>query len=368
MKSLSLIVATMLLFSGCLDDKNKNQMQQKEMPPLSVKTQSISFKEETLTKSYSAILKPYQEVDVIARISGFLTKQNFKEGSFVKKGDLLYEIQKDEYLAALEAAKAKQLTALASFNKAQNDWNRAMSLYEKKAISTEQRDNAKFAYDGASAALSESKALLDNATLNYSYTTIKAPISGLIGLTNSYAGAYIDKTSNGAKLATITMSDPLYAEFSLPKADIEQMVPLIKDGGAKLTLVAGNKNYNASIEYIAPIVDPSTDTLLLRAKVENKNGELIVGNFAKLEVSDIAIGSVSVVPEKSVIKTAQASIVFVVDENSVANPRPVVIGELLKDGIAIKSGLKEGENIVISNIAKLRPGTKIQTIKDENKQ
>ncbi|MFW2441605.1 efflux RND transporter periplasmic adaptor subunit, partial [Aliarcobacter butzleri] len=103
----------------------------------------------------------------------------------------------------------------------------------------------------------------------------------------------------------------------------------------------------------------------LRAKFENANNELIVGNFTKIEISNLSLGDVFVVPENAVLKTAQATIVFVVDENNIAKPRPVVTGDLVKEGMVIKSGLKPNEQIVTSNFAKLKPDTKVQIVNKE---
>lgn len=362
-RGLSVALLSALLLSGCFDGEQAKAPAQ--MPPLPVKAFEVSYGETTTAKSYPAVLKPYQEIDLIARVSGYLTKRSFKEGSKVKQGELLYEIEQSEYLAALNVAKARVATLQSNYDKAEVDFNRATTLYKKEAISTEQMDNARFAYDAAKATLAEAKASLQSAQLSYDYTTIKAPIGGLIGLTSNYEGAYIEK---GTKLATITMQDPIYAEFSLPKADIARVLPQIKDGSAKKELIVDGKKYDAVVDYISPTVDAKTDTLLFRLKVQNSSGELIVGNFAKVEVSNIAVGHVSVVPENAVIKTAQASIVFVVGADGIINPRPVEVGEIVSGGIVIKSGIKEGEKIVRSNMAKLRPATKVQIIADESQK
>ena len=147
---------------------------------------------------------------------------------------------------------------------------------------------------------------------------------------------------------------------------MNEFLSQIKSKNVKIKLIADNKTYeNGEIDFIAPTIDTNTDTLLLRAKFENPNNELIVGNFTKIEISNLSLGDVFVVPENAVLKTAQANIVFVVDENNIAKPRPVVTGNLVKDGIVIKSGLKPNEQIVTSNFAKLRPDTKVQIVNKE---
>ncbi|MFA5234309.1 MAG: efflux RND transporter periplasmic adaptor subunit [Sulfurimonas sp.] len=362
--ALSLVVASLLLV-GCSDEKGaaSSQPQMAQMPPLPVKAQVVKYEKVDFAKSYSAILKPFEEVAVFARVIGVLEKENFTEGAFVKKGDVLYEIQKEEYKAALDEAKAALLKAEANFNKASKDWSRAEYLFKNSAISEQQRDELLYAYDDAKAEVKKSEALVAKAELNYSYTTIKAPISGMIGISNNDEGSYIDFDAQNANLTTITAINPVYAEFSLPNSDVLMYASQIKTG-AEVTFKTGTKSFSGVVDYIAPKVDSQTDTLLLRAIFQNPNRELVVGSYVEVSMEGFSYENVAKIPQNSLIRTPDATVVYVIDNGAVAM-RPVNVLHV-KNGVAmIEGGVKEGDMIAASNIAKLRPNSKVTIVEGE---
>lgn len=354
-------LAAALLVSGCTDEKkNVQSMGGGEMPPLPVKAVGVKHTNETYSKTYSAILKPFLEVDVVARVKGYLVKKNFTEGAFVKKGEVLYEIQKEEFLAALNVAKANVVNAEATASRASNDWNRAKTLYENRAISTEQRDAVLYAYDSANAKLQESRAALDNAKLNYGYTTITAPIGGIAGMKTNDVGSYIGVDT---KLTTITTTDPMYVEFSLPSDDIQRYLAHIKVG-SDVTILYGKNEIIGKIDFVSPKVDANTDTLLVRAKIDNPKAELIIGSFVEVRLDGFELDNVAKIPQASLIKTQDATMVWVIKDGGVVMKKVIVA--TTKDGEAIiKTGLDDGDMVVSSNIAKIRPTTKV-TIMEGN--
>lgn len=323
-----------------------------EMPPLPVKSFIVKEGINSTSKTYPTILKASEEVEVMARVAGTLETKNFTEGEFVKKGALLYTIEPDVYQANLNIKRS-------NFVKAKKDFERAKTLIASKAISPQDFDNYTFLYES-------SKAALDEASINLKYTKVTAPINGITGIKQQDIGNLVGTSANNSKLLTITNTDPINAEFSLPKDDINTYLGQIRAKTAKISLHANGKTYeDAKIDFISPVIDSNTDSLLVRVKFDNKDGELIAGTFTKLEVSNLSLGDVFIVPENAVIKTAQATIVFVIDEQGIANPRPVQTGDLVEGGMVVKGGLKVSEEIVISNLAKLRPGTKVQVVNKE---
>lgn len=362
----NLIILTMVLsmfLAGCNDDKKSASVAPKAAvkPPLSVEVYKVKFEKAPLVKSYSALLKPFNEVDIVARVSGLLISKNFKEGAYVKKGDILYEIQKDEYEAALNEAKASLLKAEANFNKAFKDWERNEYLFKNNAISAVTRDNLFYTYEDAKAELTKTKAILQNAQIKFDYTTVKAPISGTIGMRNSDVGSYIEVGEQSSMLVTITAQEPIYAEFSLPSSDVSKHISQIKNG-TKVILSVGAKNYMGEIDFISPKIDAATDTLKLRAKFQNKDKELIVGSYSEIQIDGLSYDSVAKIPQEALIKTQDATVVYVVKDGTVSM-KPIKSVQV-QDGIAyIEDGVEEGENIVISNIAKLRPNSKVSIVK-----
>ena len=248
----------------------------------------------------------------------------------------------------------------ANFTKAKKDYLRAKSLISSKSIRQQAFDEYTYQYES-------SKASLKEAQINLNYTKVIAPINGIVGLKKQDIGDLVGTNSSNSHLITITNTNPIHAEFSLAKDDMNNFLTQIRNKKAKINLLANGKTYeNGEIDYIAPTIDSNTDTLLLRAKFENPNNELIVGNFTKIELSNLSLGEIFIVPENAVLKTAKTSMVYVIDTNNVAKVRPVEVGSLVREGVVIKGGLKAGEKIISSNLAKVRPETKVQIINKDN--
>jgi len=359
MRNLVFLTVILSLFLVGCDDKKKTQEapQAAQKPPIAVEVYTVKFESAPVSNSYSTLLKPFNEVDIVARVSGVLLSKNFQEGSFVKKGDTLYEIQKDEYGATLNEAKASLLKAEANFNKAHKDWTRNEYLFKNNAISAVMRDDLFYTYEDAKAEVTKAKAVLQNAQIKFDYTTIKAPISGIIGMRTNDIGSYVEAGEDSAMLVTITAQDPVYAHFSLPSSDVSKYLSQIKNG-SKVSLSVGAKKYTGEIDFISPKIDAKTDTLQLRAKFQNKNNELIVGSYAEVEIAGLSYDRVAKVPQKALIKTQDATVVYVV-KDGVASMKPINSVQV-QDGIAyVEDGVSEGEKIVINNIAKLRPNSKV---------
>ena len=339
-------IMSLLVASLTITNLNAN-----EAPALPVQVFKAEKKDITTSKTYPTILKAVEQVDIIARVSGTLKEKNYTEGQFVKKGTLLYKIEPDTYLANLNSKKA-------NFIKAKKDFDRAKSLIASKSISPQQFDDYTYQYES-------SKAALDEAQIQYNYTNVTSPIDGIAGIKKQDIGDLVGTTATNSTLVTITNTNPIHAEFSLPKEDMNKYISQIRENKAKINLLLGDKLFNGTIDFVAPVIDTNTDTLLVRAKIENPNNELIVGNFGQIEVSNLDLGDIFVVPENAILKTAQATVVIVVGEDNIAKPTPVVVGDLIKEGVVVKSGLKGGEKIIISNIAKIRPNTKVQIVDKE---
>ncbi|MFA6741411.1 MAG: efflux RND transporter periplasmic adaptor subunit [Arcobacteraceae bacterium] len=356
------IIAITFIFLGL---NTLNAEEKPQLPPLPVEIFKIENKISTTIKTYPSIIKTYEEVEVRARVKGILVEKYFNEGEFVKKGTLLYKIEQDTYLANLNVAKASVKTAEANYKKSQKDYERSNSLIKTKSISTQQYDEYTYSYENASSQLESAKASLQQAQIQFDYTKIHAPIDGIVGIKKTDLGNLVGSNDSDSLLVTITNTNPVYAEFALSKDDVTRYLSQIKAKSAKVNLVTSNKTYeNGAVDFISPKIDSNTDTLLLRAKFENKNNEILIGEFAKIEVTNLDLGKVYIIPENAILKTSQGSFVYVVTD-SIAKLRPVTTGILVKEGITIESGLNENDQIVISNMAKLRPDTKIQILNKE---
>ena len=342
------IVAITFVFLGL---NTLNAEEKPQLPPLPVEVFKVENKTSTTIKTYPSIIKTFEEVNVTARVKGLLVEKYFNEGDFVKRGTLLYKIEQDTYLANLNMKKAE-------FTKAQKDYQRAKSLIASKSISEQSFDDYSYKYE-------TSKASLQQAQIEFDYTKIYAPIDGIIGLKKFDIGNLVGSNEANSLLVTITNTNPVYAEFSLTKDDASRYISQIKNKNSKVNLVTANKTYeNGTVDFISPKIDSNTDTLLLRAKFKNENNGILIGEFGKIEISNLDLGKVFVVPENAILKTTKGTFVYVI-EDSTAKLKPVKTGILIKEGITIESGLNENEQIIISNLAKLKPDTKIQILNKE---
>ncbi len=335
----------------------------KEIPATAVKVFKVTDKSVTITKRYPATIKALKSVNIIARVSGNLEKRYFEEGSFVKKGQNLYKIEQRTYQANIDSAKATLNAAKASLVKTTSDWNRYKNLYEKKAITASQKDEYYYNYQNAIANVENAQAALTNAKIQYEYTQIKAPMDGIVSYTQLNVGNFVNANTT---LTTITEVDPIYAEFSIPQTDIGQYLSQIKSDNVKFSVNCHNKCLEDGVlKYVSPTLDSSSDTLLLRAQFDNKNGEVIIGQFTNINISNIPMKNVKTIPEEAIMQNGTKSVVYVVDENSSAKIHTVELtGETSEDGVIIKSDLKVDDKIIISNISKIRPNSKVQIIEE----
>jgi len=340
----------------------------KEMPPLPVNVLVIHEGVATTTKNYPTLITPSEEVSVIARVKGVLQKKYFSEGSYLKKGSLLYTIEQDVYETNLNIAQSQNEKAKVNLKKAKKDFERGKALLATKSISEQNYDNLEYLYENALVELQSSQSNLKNLQIQYNYTKVYAPISGIAGMKKYDVGELVGSNDENSNLLTITNTDTIFAEFSLPKEDIETYIHQIKNGAIKINLISGEQTFsNGKIDFIAPKIDSSTDTMLLRASFKNPNHQIIAGEFAKIELANINLGKVNIIPENSILKNPKGTFVAVV-ENGIATMRPVELGMLIQEGIVIKSGLKNGDQVIVSNIAKVRPDAKVMVVPNEKTQ
>lgn len=361
--SAAMLSALIVGLSGCSDgnaQKANQSPQAQNMPPLPASIHVVRFKDAVIEKTYPAILNAYEKVDIVARVSGILEKKHFTEGALVKKGDLLYTIEPDIYQAKLDTAQAVLEKARSTLQKATKDWERAKVLKKTNAISPKEIDFYMTEYTNAKAELSNAKANLKQAQIEFDYTAVKAPISGIAGIKKQDVGDYIDADSESAFLTTITNTNPLHVEFSIPKNDVQRYLAQMKNPQTVIKLLDNNNpsEQNGTIDFISPEIDHNTNSLLVRAKIKNDNNSFLAGGFVKISIKGLIAKNTAVIPEEAILQTPNGAMVYVV-ENGTAKMRPVKTDILTKEGVIVKSGLKEGEKIITNNLPKIRPDAKV---------
>lgn len=280
-----------------------------------------------------------EEVRLVSETQGRIVKIGFKEGSEVKKGQLLLKINDAELQAQLK--KAESTLKLRTENE-----KRSEQLLAKGAISQE-------TYDMAFTDLSTSEADIELLKEQIRKTEIVAPFDGVIGLRYVSEGGYVTNTT---AIATLQQLDQVKIEFSIP----EKYAPKISKGNQVSFTVEGNDaTYEATVYAIEPQVDAATRNVVMRARCANKDGKLMPGAFARVNVQFGDAGKVLVIPTQSVIPILKGQKVFVLQGDS-AQERIITTGKRGEKVIEVKEGLKEGEKVIVNGVMYLRQGSKVR--------
>ena len=325
-----------------------------------------------ISLKYPAEIKAYKKVQVVSRVLGTLEKQYFTEGSSVKQGDVLYKIEDGIYKAKYDAALATLNMNQAILDNASRNWDRIKKLYAQQAISEEKKDSALATYEQALAALALAKAQLRQAQIDLDYTNVKAPISGFTSLKQVDVGDLV--TANPpTTLVEITQNDKVYVEFSMPLKDYQN----IKSGlwqmpknNSQVSIEQDGKTsaLQGVIDFINVNIDKETSVVKMRATIDNKEGQLMAGNFARVLLSDIVQKNVITIPQKAVLQNPLGTVVFVEEQGRVG-VRPVMLGKESNDKYVVAGGpLKSGDKVFINNFFRLKPGEEVVVDKTVNEQ
>ncbi|HBM16258.1 MAG TPA: efflux transporter periplasmic adaptor subunit [Lentisphaeria bacterium] len=358
----SLILAVSVVFiQGCGESE---QTASKGIMPVVVAP--ALQKELTITKEIIGQTRAYDNVELVARVQGFLTNRLFKEGQMVKKGDLLFEIEKDQYDADLQTAQAALLKAQALRDNAEIEYNRNKGLVEKNAVSKREYDFANAQYLQAKAAVMSAEAAVKKAQINLNYTSILAPFDGQIGVAYVSVGNLVG--TNDTKLATILSVDPMRVQFNIGELDIlkfEQKENPSFEETSKYVNVSiyfqnGTKYGQPGKLYFSDNrINPSTGTIMVEALFPNKAKELIPGFYVKVLLESNFTTPGIVIPQSAIMEGQAGSSVYVVGSDSTVSMKMVKTGVSKAPYIQINDGLKEGDLVVTEGLQNLAAGVKV---------
>jgi membrane fusion protein (multidrug efflux system) len=336
-------------------------------PPPAVGVIAAEMKGVKPALSFIGRIKAVDTVQLRARVEGFLEKILFKEGQYVKAGDLLYQIEKTQYQAAVDQAKANVAAAEAQELNAQFQFNRAAELVKTQSGTQATVDTTRAALDSAKASVLQNKAALTIAEENLSYTDIASPIDGRIGLTAFTEGNLVNPASG--VLATIVSEDPIYAEFPVSVRQIDDLAAAHKgkdiagpfDIKAFLTLANGQPyDQPGDWNYVGNQVDPQTDTLLVRAVFPNPEHRLVDGAYVTVRVEEAEQQSRLVIP-RSTLQLDQIGVyVLTVNNDDKVEVKRIATGEAVNTEIAVVSGLQVGDRVIVDGVQKVRPGQTVR--------
>ena len=309
-----------------------------------------------------------KDVEIRARVEGYLDTVDFVDGSFVKQGELLYTIDPKPFEAAVANAKAQVATMKARVDNTEIEEARLKPLAEQQAVSRRDYDNAVAARDAARAQLDAAKAQLDKAQLDLGYTRMTAPVSGLADFSRVKPGNLVGR-GESTLLTTISVVDPIYFTASITEADYLKFAQRVaaSDGSkpeakreAELVLADGSVyDHKGRLDAVQRAVDPKTGTLAVRLLFANPDRVVRPGQYGRIRfVSDVLHGAVCV-PQKAVSELQGVYQVVVIGPDNKAEIRTVKVGPRSGDLWSISEGLKAGETVVVEGLQSARPGAEV---------
>jgi RND family efflux transporter, MFP subunit len=364
----SMVKKTVLLaaagaFALALSACDKPVEQQQAQGPVPVTAVAAVSEDLPISRAFIGKVVSYDKVDIKPRIQGIIKKRAYTEGAMVKKGALLYSIEKDQYTAALQQAEAALAKAEADAINANLQLERAEQLIGTGDISKATFDNRKAAAAMAMAAVKEARAAADNAKLNLGYTDIKAPFTGRAGMSNYDEGEYI--TPSSGTLVSMVSIDPMGVEFAIGMKDIAAM--MVSVGGevphisAELTLTQGHVYENkGKIDFIDNSINQQTDTLKMRARFDNPKGRLMDGELVSIKITTEEKYPMIIIPQASLQQDQAGRYVLVVKDDNKIDLRRVITGVEVGKNIVAASGLNEGEKVVVEGLQKIRQGSEVK--------
>ena len=310
---------------------------------------------------YVGMTQSPQDVMIRARVEGFLDKQGFKDGANVKKGDLLFVIDKKPFIAQLNEAKGQLAKDEAALAYAREQVKRYEPLAEKDYISREQYDEYVTQEEQYAAAVKADKAQVEQAELNLGYCTMRAPFSGRIGRRYVDVGNLVG-AGESTKLAELVQLDPIYVYFSPSDDDVLKMVKYQKKSPLKVNLKLTDGTEfpeTGKTDFVNNTVDDQTSTVTMRAVVPNPDGTLLPGTYANVRVHVTDKSGAVLVPQKAIMQDQGGSYVLMIGDGREAHQKYITLGRTYDDKQLVTKGLKKGDRIVTSRLQIVTPGMKV---------
>lgn len=358
------VVVIAVVFFGykAWKDGSSQPVQQAAAEPVVIVRQVEKFDASSVPSEYVGRVESIQSVSVKPQISGEIAKVCFKEGSVVKAGQLLFQIDPKQYEATVQLRKAELQQAEANLVTAEKYYKRVTAASER-AVSATDRDTAEGNFLQAKAAVAQAKAALKLAQIDLSYCRITSPITGKIGKALYTKGNYV--TPSITELASIVQMDPIRVSYPLPDRDYLDQLSLFKEDGSvyntSLILSNGEKyNVPGKRDFENNRVDQTTGTIMMRLRFANKEGMLIPGEMVRVFTKPVKSHIVNAVPQTAVMADEQGDYVYVINADNTARQARVTLGREFGELREVTSGVEAGENVAVAGLQRLRPGAKVR--------
>jgi len=340
-------------------------------PPPEVGVVTVAAQSLPLSTELPGRIEPSRIAQVRARVTGIVQKRLFAEGSEVKAGQVLFQIDPAPYRAAADSARAALAKAQANFQQASALAARYKPLREANAISQQEFVNAQSAQAQAEADVAAAKAALQTAQLNLGYATVTAPISGRIGRALVTEGALVSQ-GEATQLAVIQQIHPVYANFTQPVSELNRLRRATASGSAKavgrsvpvrIVLEDGSELPQAGKLLFSDLsVDASSGQVTLRAEVPNPEGQLLPGMYVRGRLAQVQVEQAVLLPQQAVSRGVQGDTVMVVGPDNKPQQRPVKLGGAQAGQWVVLEGLKPGERVIVDGFQKMRPNAPVKPV------
>ncbi|MDB6062742.1 MAG: efflux transporter periplasmic adaptor subunit [Verrucomicrobiaceae bacterium] len=355
---------TVPLFVALLSDCSK------PAPPpaaIDVTTIKLTPRAATVTETFVGQTEARNTIEIRPRVGGLLEKQIANDGQTIKKGDPLFVIDSQPYIAALAQARAELAQAQASREQAERDFGRVQPLLAMDAVSQQDYDAAQARSSASAASVDAARATVKTAELNLGYTTITSPIDGVMGRAEIRVGGLV--APNSTLIATVYSVDPMYIDFGISEQRLlafQRTLGRTADQNSKspppYRLILGDGYEYPQIpklNFIDPAVDRTTGTLAVRLEVANPQKMLRAGQFARIAMDTQQIPDALLLPQRAVQDLQGSNFVWVVDGDGKAQNRDVKMGARIEHDWQVLSGLKAGETVIVDGVQKLKSGVPV---------
>ena len=365
-----MVLVPLALLAGC--GKEAPQPPVRPAPQVSVLT--VKARTIPYSPSFVAQTESSRQVNIVARVSGFLDRIAYTEGQTVKEGQLLFQIDPKPFEAQLEAAKGELQSQQARLGTATANLNRVKPLAEQNALSRADLDRAQGEFDSATAAVFSAKAKVKEAELNLGYTKIESPVNGASSRALQRQGAYINSMSDSANLTYVAVIDPIWVTFSISQNQLagfresqqkgQIVAPADQKYEIELVLPDGTRYpYRGKINFAEPSFSQDTGSFLVRGVVPNPKFDLRPGMFVTAYLLGAVRPNAIVVPQLAIQQGSNGHLVYVVKEDDTAEVRPVVVGDYVGDkDIVVLTGLREGDRLIVEGALRTVPGQPVKIV------
>jgi membrane fusion protein, multidrug efflux system len=362
----ALALLTGLVLAACDDGGQERRSAAPAQPAPAVGVVAAAERQVTPAFTFNGRIEAVDKVDLRARITGFLEKRAFEEGQEVRQGDLLFVIEKQQYEAAVQQVQAAVAQAEATLTDAGLQLARGEELVRNRNIPQSEVDARHARRDTAKGQLLAAQAQLRQAQISLGYTDIEAPIAGKIGRSLFSEGSFVGPDSGS--LATIVSQDPTYVTFPVSSRELLQARKEAEARGEELRAVrikvrlpdGTDYDQTGAVNFVDNQVDPTTDTMTVRASMPNPQRRLVDGQLVGVTVERAQPQPAVVVPQAALLADQAGPYVLVVGGDGKVEQRRIEVGQPTGSDITIPEGLKPGDRVVVDGIQKVRPGQTVQ--------